>query len=153
MTDHRLAPYATALLRIALGLMFVAHSWILKLAVFGLDGTASFFVSIGLPAWSAYAVFGLEAVGGVLLVLGVQARWVALALMPVLAGATWAHWGNGWMFGWTGGGWEYPAYLTLLAGVQAMLGDGAWALSPSRSLARGAAVPAAEAARCPPSSW
>jgi putative oxidoreductase len=147
VTDHRLAPHATALLRIALGLMFIAHSCILKLGVFGLDGTASFFASLGLPGWSAYAVFALEAAGGVLLVLGVRTRWVALALLPVLAGASWAHWGNGWMFGWPGGGWEYPAYLTLLAGVQAMLGDGAWALSPSRAPASGAAGAVAEAAR------
>ena len=66
--------------------------------------------------------------------LGVQARWVALALVPILAGATWAHWGNGWMFGYENGGWEYPAYLTLLAVAQAMLGDGAWALVPSRAV-------------------
>jgi len=64
----------------------------------------------------------------------VQTRWVALVLLPILAGATWAHWGNGWMFGYANGGWEYPLYLTLLAAVQALLGDGAYALSPSRGL-------------------
>jgi putative oxidoreductase len=135
MTDMRNAPIAAFLLRLALGAMFIAHSLLLKLFVFGLDGTASFFRSIGLPGWLAYAVFAAEAVGGILLVLGVQARWVALALAPVLAGATWAHAGNGWMFGYPNGGWEYPAYLTLLALVQALLGDGAYALSPSRPLA------------------
>ena len=72
--------------------------------------------------------------GGILLVLGVQARWVALALVPILAGATWAHWGNGWMFGFPNGGWEYPLYLTLLAIAQFMLGDGAYALVRSKSL-------------------
>jgi putative oxidoreductase len=125
---------AIALLRVSLGVMFLAHSLILKLVVFTLPGTADFFVSIGLPGPFAYVVFALEAVGGVLLVLGVQARWVALALLPVLAGATWAHWGNGWMFGYPNGGWEYPLYLTVLAGAQALLGDGAFALSPSRAL-------------------
>lgn len=128
----RLTDLATALLRVSLGLMFLAHSLILKLFVFTLPGTAEFFASIGLPGPFAYVVFAAEAVGGVLLVLGVQTRWVALALLPVLAGATWAHWGNGWMFGYPNGGWEYPLYLTVLAGAQAMLGDGAFALSPSR---------------------
>ena len=134
MTDARLAPYAVFLLRIALGGMFVAHSLLLKLFVFTLPGTAGFFTSIGLPGWFAYVVFAAEAVGGIMLLLGIQARWVALALVPILAGATWAHWGNGWMFGYTNGGWEYPLYLTLLAVVQFMLGDGAYALVRSRPL-------------------
>lgn len=136
MTDLRLAPYATALLRFALGVMLIAHSLWLKLFVFTLPGTAQFFSSIGLPGWLAYVVFAAEAVGGVMLVLGVQARWVALAMLPILAGATWAHGGNGWMFAYANGGWEYPLYLTLLAAVQAMLGDGVHALSPSYTFDR-----------------
>ena len=126
--------YAALLLRVALGAMFLAHSVILKLFVFTLPGTAGFFQSLGLPGWTAYATFAAEAVGGVLLILGVQARWVALALLPVLVGATWAHAGNGWMFGYPNGGWEYPLYLSLLGLVQVLLGDGAFALSPSRPL-------------------
>ena len=126
--------YAAFLLRAALGAMFLAHSVVLKLFVFTLPGTAVFFESLGLPGWTAYATFAAEAVGGVLLILGVQSRWVALALLPILAGATWAHAGNGWMFGYANGGWEYPLYLSLLAIVQALLGDGAFTLSPSRAL-------------------
>lgn len=130
--DPKLAPIAVTLLRVALGVMFLAHSLILKLVVFTLPGTAQFFTLIGLPGWFAYVVFVAEAVGGTLLILGVQARWVALALVPILAGATWAHWGNGWMFGNDNGGWEYPLYLTLLAICQFMLGDGRHALVSSR---------------------
>lgn len=125
---------AAFLLRIALGAMFLAHSVLLKFYIFTLPGTAKFFEGIGLPAWFAYAVFFAEAIGGILLVLGIKARWVALALAPILAGATWSHWGNGWVFSGANGGWEYPLYLTLLAIVQFILGDGAYALSPSRSL-------------------
>jgi putative oxidoreductase len=128
MTQHRSTELATFLLRVALGLMFLAHSVLLKLVVFTLPGTAAFFGSLGLPGWLAYVVFVMEAVGGAMLVLGIQTRWVALALAPILIGATWVHWGNGWMFASANGGWEYPAYLTLLAVVQAMLGDGAYAL-------------------------
>lgn len=120
------------LLRVTLGIMFLAHSVILKLFIFTLPGTAAFFGTLGLPGWFAYLVFAAEAVGGLLLVLGVQARWVALALTPVVIGATWAHSGNGWMFGYPDGGWEYPAYLTVLCIAQALLGDGALALSRSR---------------------
>lgn len=134
--ELRLAPYAVALLRVALGVMFLAHSVVLKFAVFGLAGTAGYFESIGLPGVLAYLVFAAEVVGGLMLVLGVQARWVALGLSPILAGALWVHAGNGWVFSADGGGWEYPAYLIVLSLAQAALGDGAWALSPSRTLPR-----------------
>jgi putative oxidoreductase len=133
-TETRPADLAAFLLRVALGAMFLAHSVILKFFVFTLPGTAQFFGTLGLPGWFAYVVFALEAVGGVMLILGVQVRWVSLLLLPVLAGATWAHWGNGWMFGYPNGGWEYPLYLTLLAGVQALLGEGAFALQRSKPL-------------------
>lgn len=128
------ASYAIALLRISLGAMFIAHSVILKGMVYGLDGTAAYFESIGLPAGLAYVVFWMEAVGGVLLVLGVATRSTALALLPILVGALWAHLGNGWVFSNANGGWEYPLYLIVLAVAQAMLGEGALAFTPSRLL-------------------
>lgn len=129
-----------ALLRIALGLMFVAHSVLLKYMVFTLDGTAQYFVSIGLPGVLAYLVFWMEAIGGVMLILGIGTRWVALALLPVLLGATWAHAANGWVFSAANGGWEYPLYLSLLAFVQFLLGDGGYAWRPGRHAAGGQAV-------------
>jgi putative oxidoreductase len=144
MTDLKLAPYAAFVLRVSLGTMFLAHSVVLKLFQFTLPGTAAFFGQLGLPTWTAYVVFLAEAVGGAMLVLGIQTRWVALALTPILVGAVWVHAGNGWMFGSPNGGWEYPLYLVVLSAVQAMLGDGAHALSPSRPLTIAAAglVPA-----------
>jgi putative oxidoreductase len=137
MTDPRNAAYAALLLRVALGVMFLSHSLVLKLFVFTLDGNAQFFASLGLPAVLGHVVFAAEAIGGVLLILGVQSRWVALALLPILLGAVWVHAPNGWMFGYPNGGWEYPAYLCILAVAQILLGDGAYALSPSRPLHSG----------------
>ena len=131
-----LTEFAAFLLRVALGVMFIAHSLYLKLFVFTLPGTAEFFLTIDLPGWLAYVVFTAEAVGGAMLVLGIHARWVALSLAPILVGATWAHWGNGWMFGYPNGGWEYPMYLTLLAIVQFLIGDGAYAVARSRPIWR-----------------
>ena len=90
---------ASALLRISLGLMFVAHSVVLKLFTFGLAGTAGYFESIGLPGALAYVVFAAEAAGGVLLLANVATGWVSLALIPVLVGALWVHAGNGWVNG------------------------------------------------------
>src|SRR5262245_48650675 len=130
--DDRLAPSGVFLLRIALGIMYLAHSLVLKLMTFGLAGTAQFFLGAGLPAAFAYLTFAAELVGGILLVLGIQARWVALALLPPLLGAIiWVHGANGWVFTAPGGGWEYPAYLIIASLAQALLGDGAYALMPS----------------------
>lgn len=126
--------YGIALLRIALGIVFIAHSAFLKVFIFTMPGTASFFEDLGLPGWFAYVVLFAETVGGVLLVLGVHARWAALALLPIALGATWAHWGNGWMFAYADGGWEYPACLAVLCTAQFLLGDGAFALRPSRPI-------------------
>jgi putative oxidoreductase len=128
------AAYGAFLLRVSLGIMYVAHSLVLKWMTFTLAGTAQYFESLGLPGFLAYATFFAELVGGVLLILGVQTRWVALALLPVLIGAAWVHAGNGWVFSGQGGGWEYPVYLIVLSVAQALVGDGAHALSPSKSL-------------------
>ncbi|MDH3636983.1 MAG: DoxX family protein [Gammaproteobacteria bacterium] len=106
-------------------------------------GTAQFFASIGLPAVLAYPVFFAEAIGGILLIAGVHARGVALALVPVLIGAAWVHWPNGWLFSNPNGGWEYPVFLTIAAVAQTLLGDGAFAVSGKRIADRAAAVAAA----------
>jgi putative oxidoreductase len=126
MTDTR-ADYAALLLRLSLGTLFIAHA-LLKLLVFTLPGTAGFFQSLGLPGALGYFTFAAELVGGVLLILGVGTRWVALALVPIMLGATWAHAGNGWVFSAPKGGWEYPAFWTVTLFVQSLLGDGAYAL-------------------------
>ena len=127
MVDPRTTPYAALLLRLALGTMFVAHA-LLKVFVFTLPGTVQFFESLGLPAALAYATVAAELVGGALLILGIGTRWVAVALIPFLLGATWVHLGNGWLFSAPKGGWEYPVFLTIATAVQALLGDGAFAL-------------------------
>jgi len=118
------------LLRVALGIMFIAHSVVLKYFTFTLAGTAQYFDSIGLPTSLAYVVFALEAIGGVLLVLNIATRWVALALVPVLLGAMWVHLGNGWVFSAPNGGWEYPLFLVVISVVVALQSYGS-SRSPS----------------------
>jgi putative oxidoreductase len=127
MIDHRTAPYAALLLRVSLGVMFIAHA-LLKFVVFTLPGTAQFFDAVGFPGWTAYPVAYAELIGGALLVAGVWSRWVALGLVPVLLGAAAVHWGNGWVFSAANGGWEYPVFLAAAALVQGLLGDGKYAL-------------------------
>lgn len=128
MIDSRTAPYAAFALRVALGGMFIAHSLVLKHFTYTLAGTAQFFESIGLPAALAYLTFWAELLGGLALLAGVGTRWVAIALVPILIGATWVHAGNGWVFSAPNGGWEYPVFLIAASLVQALLGDGRFAL-------------------------
>ena len=51
--DLRTAPYAIALLRVSLGILFLAHGF-LKVFTFTLPGTAQFFESAVLPGFMAY---------------------------------------------------------------------------------------------------
>jgi putative oxidoreductase len=119
--------YGAALLRISLGGMWIAHA-LLKLLVFTLPGTAQFFESVGFPGVLAYPVFAAELIGGLALVLGVYARQVSLALVPVMLAAASVHVGNGWVFTNSGGGWEYPVFLAVASVALWLVGDGAFAL-------------------------
>jgi putative oxidoreductase len=130
MIDDRTAPYAALLLRISLGIMFLAHGLLLKVLTFGIPGTVGFFQGIGYPAAVAYLVILGEIVGGVALILGVWTRPIALLLLPILIGATAFHAGNSWVFSAQGGGWEFPAFWSVVLVVQALLGDGAYAWRP-----------------------
>ena len=103
------------ILRVTLGIVMLAHSVYLKLFIFTLSGTEAFFVSIGLPGFLAYLVFGIEAIAGIALIIGFKVNITAGLLIPILLGATWAHWQAGWLFTNKGGGWEYPLVLCLMA--------------------------------------
>ena len=132
--DNRTAPYAALVLRVSLGVMYIAHSLVLKHFTFTLAGTAQFFESLGLPGALAYLTFWAELIGGVLLIAGIGTRVVALALIPILLGATWVHAGNGWVFSAANGGWEYPVFLIAASLVLALLGGGRFAAETKYSL-------------------
>ncbi len=133
MNNAQLTPYAATLLRVSLGALALAHG-LLKLLVFTPAGTVGFFASLGLPAFLAYATIGIEVVGGIALIAGVFTRYVSIAMIPILLGAVFVHSSAGWLFSNQGGGWEFPAFWAIALAVQALLGDGAFALRlPARS--------------------
>jgi putative oxidoreductase len=140
------ADYAALVLRVALGVLFIAHGFLLKVMTFGMAGTTGFFASLGYPAGLAWLVMLAETLGGIALLLGIASRWVALALIPVLLGATLVHLPNGWVFSAPGGGWEYPMFWTVALVVQALLGDGAHALGPRLAGRAGRLAPPLRAA-------
>ena len=118
---------AALLLRLGIGTMFVAHG-LLKVLVFTLPGTAAFFVQAGIPGWMAYPVSVAEIAGGALLIAGIAVRATTLGLLPILLGATFVHFGSGWVFSNPNGGWEYPAFLALTSVALVMLGPGRFVL-------------------------
>ena len=128
MNNAQNAAYAALILRLSLGTMLIAHG-LLKVLVFRVPSTVQFFASVGFPGWMAYLVIAAEIGGGAFLLGGVMTRWVSLALLPIMLGAISVHWQNGWVFSAPNGGWEYPAFLAAAAIVQALLGDGRFALA------------------------
>lgn len=102
--------YAITIIRIALGIVFLAHA-ILKFAVFGMAGTAIFFNAVGIWSWLAWPVTVIEFVVGMSLIIGFYSRIFSIIALPIILGATWVHWPNGWVFSAQNGGWEYPAFL------------------------------------------
>ena len=131
MIDNRLAPYGALGLRIALGLMFIAHAY-LKLVIFTPAGFTGFLGQVGLPGFLAWPIMLAELIGGIAILIGFHGRLVSAALLPVLLGALAIHAPNGWVFNAPNGGWEYPAFLALTAFAQALIGDGAFAVRPAQ---------------------
>ena len=136
MIDLRTAAYAALLLRLSLGIMFLAHA-AAKLFILTPAGTERFFGSLGLPTGLAYVVMTVEVLGGVALILGVWARLIALGLTPILLGAiATVHAANGWLFTNPNGGWEFPAFWIVGLVALVLMGDGAWASIPTPALDR-----------------
>lgn len=131
MTDSRTAPYASLLLRLALGILFLAHFG-LKFFVFTPAGTAKFFASLGLPGGLAYVTMAVELLGAIALILGIYARVVAIVLIPILLGAIFTvHGPAGFFFTSPNGGWEFPAFWIVGLLALALTGDGKYALKPT----------------------
>jgi len=136
MTDTRTAPWAALILRLSLGILFLAHAG-LKFFVFTPAGTAKFFESLGLPGGLAYVTIAWEVLGAVALIVGYRPRIAALLLIPVLLGAiATVHGPAGFWFTNPNGGWEYPVFWTISLLVLALIGDGKYALKASLPASR-----------------
>lgn len=132
MINNNAAPYGVLALRVTTGALFLFHG-LVKLFVFTPAGTAGYFESIGLPGALGYLTMLVEIAGGLALILGVKTRIVSLALVPVLLGAAYlGHGGAGFNWSNPNGGWEYPVMWAIVQAALAALGDGPFALIPSK---------------------
>jgi len=136
MTRQPSAELAALMLRVLLGLLFIAHLyWKFVLFPGGLNAWWNGLVSSGYPAFVPAYVLSAEVAGALLLIPGIFTRWVVLYAMPMMLGA--AHFWlvrNGFYF--TKGGAELPLVWLALLAIQVVAGDGAWALAPTPWRAR-----------------
>jgi len=119
--------WGTTLLRIAVGLVFLAHG-AQKLFVMTPDGLAGFFGQIGIPfpLLNAYFVIAVEVLGGIALIAGLGTRIVGalFAAVMVVAFAT-VHAANGFFLP---NGYEFVLVLFAASITLVLQGAGAFAL-------------------------
>jgi len=148
-------PYGPAVLRLAVGAVFVAHGAqkLLSAAGGGLPETASAFADLGLtPVWPVALLIGLvELAGGLLLICGALTRWVSPVLALATAVAVWKiHLPNGFFMNWSlapGQGHGYEFSLALIAALVSLMLTGPGALSVDGRRARTAEAAAYGRAR------
>jgi putative oxidoreductase len=119
---------AVLLLRLLLGSLFIAHLY-WKFAIFpgGLDAWWGNLLKAGYPPFVPAYVLSAELARALLLIPGVLTRYVACYAMPMMLGA--AHFWmirNGFYF--TKAGAELPLVWLALLAIQALAGDGSFAL-------------------------
>ena len=119
--------WGTTLLRIAVGVIFVAHG-AQKLFQMTPEGLTGFFAQVGipLPAFNAYFVIALELLGGIAMVVGLGTRILGalFAAVMVVAFAT-VHGSQGFYLP---NGYEYVMVLFAASINLVLQGAGAFAL-------------------------
>ncbi|AHF68182.1 MULTISPECIES: DoxX family protein [Pseudomonas] len=131
------AGYGLTVLRIIVGIIFIAHGSQKLFGAFGgygLEGTAQFMASQGLnPGYLMALLSGsVEFFGGLAVLIGLLARPAALGLAVLLLVAIFSvHIGNGLFM--ANNGYEFA--LALLGGAIAILIEGAGKLSVDRAIA------------------
>ncbi|OUC75823.1 DoxX family protein, partial [Streptosporangium minutum] len=121
---ERIRPLALLLGRIVIGVVFFAHGW-QKFTVMGLDGTAAFFDSLGIPlaGAAAPAVAVLEVVGGIAFILGAGLPvFGPLLALNMIGAIVFLHAGNGFFV--EKGGFEFVLTLAATSLAIAFSGGG-----------------------------
>ena len=131
--DTRTGPWALLLLRLLIGALFIAHLyWKFFLLPKGFTGWWTG-LSAHYPAFVPYYVVSAEAVGALLIIPGIWARWAALYAVPMMLGAA-QFWLARRGFYFTAAGAELPLLWAALLVIFAMLGERPYATAPSPGL-------------------
>ena len=132
-TRRRAADVGLLALRIAVGVIFLAHGWGDATQSGGAGANVSNYRDAGIPLPEVTAWFGayMQLLGGVALVVGVLTRLVCLGLALVMAGAlAFVHLGEPLVLAQDGSGSGFA--LSMFASSVALLGTGAGGLSVDR---------------------
>ncbi|MGG6313093.1 DoxX family protein [Paenibacillus macerans] len=73
------------IMRVVLGIIFVFHG--VDKFQMGLSNVEVWFSSLGIPGFLAYVVAVIELIGGIMLIVGLFARYVSVILIVTLIGA------------------------------------------------------------------
>jgi putative oxidoreductase len=124
----RSAPYAGTVLRVAMGIVFIAHG--MQKFNNGLDGFAGFLTSLNvpLPELMKWVVALLEVGGGILLILGLATRLVAVLFALEMVGTILLVKMDAGLIGEGGTGAEIDLMLLAGAIALALMGPGAVAV-------------------------
>jgi putative oxidoreductase len=137
-------PYGPTVLRVTLGIVFVAHGAQKLFGVWGGGGpagTAAFFQQLGLsPAYLLALFVGLvEFIGGLCLMAGAYTMIAAAVLLANMLVAVWkVHLANGFFLNWTmtpGVGHGYEFNLVIVGGLTCLIlsGPGAFSVDARRA--------------------
>ncbi|WP_213769432.1 DoxX family protein [Bradyrhizobium sp. dw_78] len=133
---YKTAPYAAFVLRLSIAGLFLAALYG-KFIIRPIDMWWGGLAKAGYPGWVLGYTLSAEILSTVCLLLGVYTRWASLYVLPMMIGATY-FWATRKGFYFTDAGCEMPFTWSLMLCVQALLGDGAFAVpTPSLPWERG----------------
>jgi putative oxidoreductase len=119
----RLHPLAILAVRLALGIIMIAHGW-QKLSG-GMPRFMGFLSSMGIPGWAGYFSVAAEFGGGILLIVGLLTRLAALSIfIDMVVAVAKVHWKNGLMSSPGKVGYEFPLACGVIAFALIFLGAG-----------------------------
>jgi putative oxidoreductase len=126
MIDQKTAPYAALILRLTIAGYFAAALYG-KFILRPISLWWGNLLKAGYPEWVLTYTLTAEFAAAFFLLLGIYTRWVSLLVLPMMIGAT-----HFWMvrksFWFVEGGWAMPFAWSIMLLVQALLGDGAFAV-------------------------
>ena len=138
-TEYRLNAWGSLPIRIAIGVVFIAHGGQKVFGVWGGQGLKdtmqAFHQFLGIPPWLGFTASFVELLGGIALIIGVLTRLAAIGLTVNMVVATLrVHWPNGFFLNWMpsshpnlGHGIEYN--VAILGGTIALIVLGGGKLS------------------------
>ena len=115
-----------SILRIYLGILFIAHGW---MKVSGFAGTVGFMEGLGVPATSFFTLLATiaEFGGGILLLVGFFTRYAAFAIaIDMVVAIFLVHWPNGFFI--FNNGYEFALVILIACVALIINGAGKWSL-------------------------